>query len=124
MSNESLNKSNNGHVEITAKAIEEIQKIRSQNNIPTTHGLRLGVKSGGCCGLSYVLGFEEKISETDSVYETDGLKVIVDKNSLHFLGGAQLDFVANEYGSGFSFQNVKNLHELEGGHCESGSCGS
>lgn len=123
MSNESLNKSNNPHVEITAKAIAEIQKIRSQHNIPTTHGLRLGIQSGGCCGPSYLLGFEGNMNETDSVFETDGLKVIVDNNSLHFLAGAQLDFVENENGKGFSFQNVKNLHELEGGHCESGSCG-
>lgn len=124
MSNESSNKSKNGQIEITAKAVEEIQKIRDQNNIPTTHGLRLGVKSGGCCGPSYLLGFEENVNETDSVFETNGLKVIVDNNSIHFLAGAQLNFVENEYGSGFAFQNVKNLDQLNGGHCENGSCGS
>lgn len=124
MSNESLNQTNNGHVEITAKAIAEIEKIRGQHNIPTTHGLRLGIKSGGCCGPSYLLGFEGNVNETDSVFETNGLKVIVDNNSIHFLAGAQLDFVENEYGSGFAFQNVNNLDQLNGGHCESGSCGS
>ncbi len=123
MSNESINKSNNRNVEITAKAIEEIQKIRDQNNIPLTHGLRLGVKSGGCCGLSYLLGFEENTNETDSIFEINGLKVIVDNNSLHFLAGAQLDFVENEYGRGFSFKDVRNLDQLDSGHCDNGSCG-
>jgi iron-sulfur cluster assembly protein len=111
---------NNTTVDITEKAIEEIQKIKSTNNIPSTHALRVGIKGGGCCGVSYVLGFEEKPSEEDNEYQLNGLKVFMDKTSVEFLSGAQLDFQENEFGRGFVFNNVKDQNEGMG--CGDGSC--
>lgn len=109
-------------VEVTPKAVDEIQKIKTANNIPTTHGLRVGIKGGGCCGISYALGFEEKSVEGDSVYETNGLKIFLDKLSGDYLAGAQLDFQENEYGKGFVFNNVKQHEDHSGNSCSSGSC--
>jgi iron-sulfur cluster assembly protein len=109
-------------VEITQKAVEEIQKIKTANNIASTHGLRVGIKGGGCCGMNYVLGFEEKSSEEDTVYESNGLKVFMDKISSDYLKGAQLDFQESEYGRGFVFNNVKQEHNHDGQGCAGGSC--
>lgn len=109
-------------VEITQKAVEEIQKIKTANNIPATHGLRVGIKGGGCCGMNYALGFEEESGEDDSVYESNGLKIFLDKLSGDYLAGAQLDFQESEYGRGFVFNNVKQEQSYTGNGCSSGSC--
>jgi iron-sulfur cluster assembly protein len=107
-------------VDMSSKAVEEIQKIKTANSIPATHGLRVGIKGGGCCGMTYVLGFEEKSGEEDTVYEANGLKVFIDKISSEFLTGAQLDYQENEYGSGFVFNNVKQQEGTNS--CGDGSC--
>jgi iron-sulfur cluster assembly protein len=111
-------------VDITLKAVEEIQKIKTANSVPESHGLRVGIKGGGCCGMSYVLGFEEKSGEEDTSYETNGLKVVMDKTSADYLSGAQLDFQENEFGRGFVFNHVKQEQSHAGDGCNGGSCES
>ncbi len=106
-----MNNSNSSQlspVELTENAVNEINKIKNANNVPENYGLRLGVRSGGCCGFEYILGFENNIQENDNVYEYNGIKIIIDQNSLYFLSGAKLDFQINEYGQGFVFQNLQN----------------
>lgn len=68
-------------------------------------GLRLGVKTSGCSGLVYVLEFVDKLSEDDQVFEQDDIKIIVDKKSLVYLDGTQLDFVKEGLNEGFKFTN-------------------
>lgn len=114
--------SNKIPVEISEKAVEEINKIRSANNIPDNHGLRVGIRSGGCCGVSYLLGFEEKAKEEDTVYESVGMTVFIDLVSSDYLAGAQLDFQENEMGRGFVFNNVNKEPSHGGDSCSSGSC--
>ena len=90
---------------ITPRAAQEIRKIKSENKIPETHALRLGVKGGGCSGLSYVLAFEERPRENDSVMTIEGLTVHVDPKSLFYLSGTTLDFSDGLNGRGFVFSN-------------------
>ena len=90
---------------ITPKAAGEIKRIRAENRVPETHGLRLGVKGGGCSGMSYVLGFDEKPKEGDETLELQGVTVFIDKKSLMYLSGTQLDFTDGLNGSGFVFNN-------------------
>ncbi|MDG2917431.1 iron-sulfur cluster assembly protein IscA [Bisgaard Taxon 10/6] len=68
-------------------------------------GLRLGVKTSGCSGLAYVLEFVDKLSDDDQVFEQDDIKIIVDKKSLVYLDGTQLDFVKEGLNEGFKFTN-------------------
>lgn len=68
-------------------------------------GLRLGIKTSGCSGLAYVLEFVETLNEEDQVFETHGVKVIVDTKSLVYLDGTQLDFVKEGLNEGFKFSN-------------------
>lgn len=92
-------------IKITERAAKEINKIKTENNIPDTYGLRVGVKGGGCSGLTYTLGFDTDAKEGDSVVEQNGIKLFVDGKSLFYLSGTELDFTDGLNGRGFVFNN-------------------
>lgn len=92
-------------IKITPKAINEVKKIREENNIPENFGLRVGVKGGGCSGLKYSLGFDGEQKEGDMVIEQEGIKLFVDGKSLFYLSGTELDFTDGLNGRGFVFNN-------------------
>lgn len=92
-------------IKVTAKAIQEIHKIKEQNNIPGTYGLRIGVKGGGCSGFSYTLGFDAESRDNDTVLHVQDIRVYVDKKSLFYLMGIELDFTDGLNGRGFTFHN-------------------
>lgn len=107
MSDSSLDKTLNIETEIiiTPKAAKKINEIKKDNNIPDEYGLRIGVKGGGCSGLTYILDFEEKVRENDSVFISEGIKIIVDPKSLFHLSGTILDYSDGLNGRGFVFKN-------------------
>jgi iron-sulfur cluster assembly protein len=90
---------------LTDKARTEITKIMAANSIPDTYGLRVGVKGGGCSGLSYSLGFDKEARETDKLIEKEGVRIFVDPKSLFYLSGTQLDYTDGLNGKGFVFNN-------------------
>ncbi len=67
--------------------------------------VRVGVKSGGCSGLSYDLKFDHQIAETDKVFEDNSIKIAVDKKSFLYLAGTVLEFSGGLNGKGFVFNN-------------------
>ena len=67
--------------------------------------VRVGVKSGGCSGLSYDLKFDSNINEADKVFENNEVKIIVDKKSFLYLVGTALDYSGGLNGTGFVFKN-------------------
>lgn len=90
---------------ITDRAVEELLKVKKQNNIPDNYSLRIGIKGGGCSGFAYSLGFDAKIYPTDHILDYNGLKVIIDMKSYLYLTGATLDYKAGSSGTGFVFDN-------------------
>lgn len=68
-------------------------------------GLRLGVKTTGCSGMAYVLEFVDQLNPDDEVFEDHGVKVIVDKKSLVYIDGTELDFAKEGLNEGFIFNN-------------------
>lgn len=70
-----------------------------------TDYVRVGVKSGGCSGLSYELKFDDRISETDKVFEDNAIRIIVDKKSFLYLVGTVLEYSGGLNGKGFVFNN-------------------
>jgi iron-sulfur cluster assembly protein len=92
-------------ITVTAKAAVEIHKIMAENNIPVDVGLRIGVKGGGCSGLTYSLGFDADKREGDTIIELDDIKLYVDGKSLFYLMGTELDFTSGLNGKGFIFNN-------------------
>ena len=91
-------------VQLTQRAIEKVNEILATQD-PKPTGLRIAVVGGGCSGFSYSMAFENNASVLDEVYNFDGLKVIVDKASLLYLDGAQVDYVETLEGAGFKFEN-------------------
>ena len=92
-------------INLTDKAISAVKRIMNENNIPENYGLRLGVKGGGCSGLSYSLGFDSKINPTDNIIEKNGLNIYIDMKSYLFLTGTEIDYADGLSGKGFVFNN-------------------
>ena len=67
--------------------------------------LRLGVKSGGCSGFSYGMGFDDEQNNDDQILEIQGLKVVVDSESSKYLNGVEIDFKESAMGGGFTIHN-------------------
>lgn len=103
-------------ISITARAAEEVKKIKADNKIPEEYGLRLGVRGGGCSGMSYVLAFDEKPRESDKVFQIEGLTVFVDPKSLFYLSGTTLDFNDTLNARGFVFNNPNASRTCGCGH--------
>lgn len=101
---ESTNQTNAPVITLSEAALKEVKRLINVQGI-TEGGLRVGVKGGGCSGLSYTVNFDEKIGQYDSVYEIDGIKVIVDAKSAIYLQGTQLDFQKDLVGGAFKFVN-------------------
>jgi iron-sulfur cluster assembly protein len=92
-------------ITITDRAATEIASIRQENAIPEDYNLRIGVKGGGCSGLTYSLGFDAEQRDNDEILEIKGVKLVVDAKSLFYLGGTELDFSSGLSGRGFVFNN-------------------
>lgn len=92
-------------LKVSESAQKRIVALKEAEGHPEGHNLRVSVKGGGCSGLMYDLSFDDKIEETDDVFEDNGVKVIVDKKSLFYLLGTTLDFSDGLNGKGFQFIN-------------------
>jgi iron-sulfur cluster assembly protein len=82
-----------------------IQLMTEDGFKPFEDYIRVGVKSGGCSGLEYVLKFDNIKTDSDQIFEDNGIKIIVDKKSVLYLAGTILDFSAGLNGKGFVFNN-------------------
>jgi len=94
-------------VTLEPKALEHVIQLMMEGGLtPDTHNLRVGIKGGGCSGLSYTMDFDDKIEATDEVVEADGgLKVVIDRKSLLYLYGTQLTYSDGLNGKGFVWEN-------------------
>jgi iron-sulfur cluster assembly protein len=90
-------------ITLTAGAVSEVKRLLSKENKPEL-ALRIGVRPGGCSGMSYMLGFDTAQAE-DAVQEVEGVKVLIDPKSAMYLDGTQLDYVDGLQGKGFTFSN-------------------
>jgi iron-sulfur cluster assembly protein len=92
-------------VEISENAAKLIKKMTVRNGIPEG-GLRIGIKAGGCSGLSYVFAWEATARDGDHVFQgPEGAKVFIDPRSFRFLDGTTLDYDTSLVSKGFIFNN-------------------
>lgn len=91
--------------EVTPAAADRIKSLLDREGKLDTHGLRMKVVGGGCSGLQYQLGFDERGKETDEVIEAGGVHVLIDEKSALYLAGSVLDFVDTLQESGFKISN-------------------
>jgi iron-sulfur cluster assembly protein len=95
-----------GGLEVTPSAVRRIREILAKEGISTeAGGLRLGVKGGGCSGLSYAIDFDAAPRERDNIFTFDGVRVFIDPKSFVYLKGMTLDYEETLMRQGFSFHN-------------------
>ncbi|MEC5157280.1 HesB/IscA family protein [Chryseobacterium sp. MP_3.2] len=82
-----------------------VQLMTEEGFKPFEDYIRVGVKSGGCSGLEYVLKFDNQTADSDQVFEDNGIKVIIDKKSILYLAGTVLEYSGGLNGKGFVFNN-------------------
>ena len=90
-------------ITMTENAAERVRKFIAQRG--TGAGLRVGVRTTGCSGKAYVIEYADRIEPEDHVYESHGVKVIVDPKSLIYLDGTELDYTREGLKEGFKFNN-------------------
>jgi iron-sulfur cluster assembly protein len=89
---------------LTEKANKQVKKLLEDQNL---HGvfLRMGVKGGGCSGLSYSLEFDSELGPHDKKFDVDGVQIVCDAKSYLYLNGVTLDYVTEGLQGGFTFIN-------------------
>ncbi|AFC23126.1 HesB/IscA family protein [Saprospira grandis] len=89
---------------LTDGAVKQLLRIKENENIAEGHGLRVGVKGGGCAGFSYILGFDEKGADDDE-FVINGITVFMDRAHAIYLLGIEIDFQDGLSNRGFTFNN-------------------
>lgn len=108
-------------ISLTPAAAEVVRGLLEQRNLDDSYALRVFISGRGCSGFEYGMGLDNKPNETDSTFESEGLKVLVDENSIQYMNGAVIDFIDDERGKGFLVDNPNAAPTCS---CEGGGCGS
>ncbi len=90
---------------LSEAAIKHVKELKQSQSLPDTVFLRMGVKGGGCSGMSYLLEFDSEMGPHDREFQIDGVKVVCDKKSYLYLNGTTLDYVQQGLTGGFTFVN-------------------
>ena len=91
-------------IKLSDKAVNRIKEIMSQAQ-NSTIGVRVGVKSGGCAGMSYVMEYAKEIKPNEEVIEDNGVKVLIDPKAIMYLLGTEMDYKEEKFSSQFFFKN-------------------
>jgi len=119
-------------VTLTEKAAEMVRDLIAQQERDDL-ALRVYVAGGGCSGLQYGMALDENIEEDDTVFETSGVKMVIDGTSIRYVAGATVDYVETGMGGGFKVENPNatggcgcgsSFSTAEGEPASGGGCGS
>ena len=93
-------------IKVSPEARDQVVHMMQQDGVDSqSHFVRVGVKSGGCSGLSYELTFDAALGENDKIYEDNEVRIVVDKKSFLYLVGTTLEYSGGLNGKGFVFNN-------------------
>ena len=102
-------------ITITDTAVEELKRVLVKKGNPDL-ALRVFVSPGGCSGLSYGMAFEDSPGEEDVLVERNGVKLVVDEVSLMYIEGAEIDYIDQLMGGGFTVYNPNAVKSCSCGH--------
>ena len=91
-------------ITLSDRAAERVKEIMAQAKEPVV-GVRVGVASGGCAGMSYVMEYAKEVKKNEEVIEDKGVKVFIDPNAIMYLLGTEMDYKKEEFSSQFVFKN-------------------
>ncbi|MBN2472068.1 MAG: iron-sulfur cluster insertion protein ErpA [Anaerolineae bacterium] len=100
---------------VTPGAVSKIKEILAARDLES-HALRVFVSGGGCSGLQYGMAIEPEVMEGDTEVAVDGVRLLVDSNSLEYLNGANIDFIDDLMGGGFRIDNPNAVSSCGCGH--------
>ena len=92
---------------LTATALEKVKEIMGERG-ETESSLRVSVTGGGCSGFQYQMSLEKEANTDDKVFEQDGIKILVDSQSMLYLEGTRVDYINGLHGAGFKFDNTNS----------------
>ncbi|KAF8818831.1 HesB/IscA family protein [Rickettsia endosymbiont of Cardiosporidium cionae] len=96
---------NNQVLFVTKEAELRVQYLLKQRKSPPAVGIRIGVKSGGCSGFKYFIEYADKIDKFDEVVKGGDVTILIDQKALFFLLGSKMDYIEEQFKSGFVFIN-------------------
>jgi iron-sulfur cluster assembly protein len=108
-------------VQLTTAAAGLVRELRQQQNLDESYALRVYISGQGCSGFQYGMALDKDARPSDAVFESNGLKIFIDENSIEYMGGATIDYIDDNRGKGFL---VENPNIAPACSCEGGSCGS
>ena len=91
-------------IKLSENAAKRIKEIMSKAD-NTTIGVRVGVESGGCAGMSYIMEYAKEIKPSEEIIEDKGVKVLIDPNAIMYLLGTEMDYKKEKFSSQFVFKN-------------------
>lgn len=91
-------------INFTDAAVSEVKRLINETDFDTSKMLRVGVKGGGCSGMTYVLDFDNR-KENDAIYEKDGVNFIIDNSQSIYLFGMEIEWEGGLNSRGFTFKN-------------------
>ncbi|MCS7011939.1 MAG: iron-sulfur cluster assembly accessory protein [Anaerolineales bacterium] len=107
-------------VTLTPSAAEMIRQLIKERKLDDSFAFRIYIAGRTCSGFRYGLALDNHPLENDSVFESEGVKILIDEDSLQYLSGSVIDYIDDERGQGFL---VDNPYQLPSCSCENGSCG-
>ena len=93
-------------IKLSDNAANRIKEIMSKADDKTI-GVRVGVKSGGCAGMSYIMEYTKEIKPSDEVIEDKGVKLFIDPGAIMYILGTEMDYKKEQFSSSFVFKNPK-----------------
>jgi iron-sulfur cluster assembly protein len=96
-------------ISLTPSAAERVRTFMASRGKGI--GLRLGVKQTGCSGYAYIVSYADEVGTGDIVFDASGVKVVVDRDSLRYVDGTEIDFVRQGLNEAFKFRNPKSKGE-------------
>jgi len=93
---------------LTTRAAEEVRKIMQTKSIPADYALRVGIRGGGCSGVSLIIGFD-KPKSSDIAYQEEGINMLIDKKHTMYVIGKQVDFYEGADAKGFMFVDITTI---------------
>ncbi len=95
---------NKNIIKLSDRAVERVKEIIAQAKEPII-GVRVGVASGGCAGMSYVMEYAQKANPKDEIIQDKGVKVLIDPKAIMYLLGTEMDYKEEQFSSSFVFKN-------------------
>lgn len=91
-------------ITVSDAAMSRIHALLDSRGKPSA-GIKVGVRTRGCSGLAYTIEYADEISKFDEVVEKDGIKILIDPKAVMFIIGTEMDYVEEQFKSGFTFRN-------------------